>query len=116
MTGEATMASAVKPVPEGHATVTPHLIVKGAVEAIEFYKRAFGAEEVMKMACPQTGGIMHGEVRIGGSLVYLCEEFPDYGAVGPTTLGGTPVTIHLFVEDVDATFDRAVAEGATVAM
>ena len=110
------MASEVKPVPEGFGTVTPHLIVKGAAEAIDFYTRAFGAEELCRLECPQTGGVGHAELRIGASRVMLCEEFPQMGGVAPPTLGGSPVSIHLYVDDADAVFDRAVQAGATVAM
>jgi uncharacterized glyoxalase superfamily protein PhnB len=105
------------PIPAGRHAITPHLVIKGAAEAIEFYKRAFGAEEVSRMPMPDKSGaskIGHAELKIGDSLLYLADEFPDYGSVGP---GATsPVVIHLYVTDADATFDRAVEAGAKVAM
>ena len=107
---------AVKPIPEGHHTLTPHLIVKGAGDAIEFYKKAFNAEELMCMRGPDGNSVMHGEIKIGDSIVYLADEYPQYGCVGPAALGGSPVTLHLYVKDVDAAFDRAVKAGATVKM
>ena len=109
------MTHQVKPVPEGFHTVTPHLVIKGAVEAIEFYKKAFGAEEISKMPGPD-GRLMHAAVKIGDSIVFLVDEAPQWGSRGPQSLGGTPVGIHLYVEDVDAVFQRAVAAGATVKM
>jgi uncharacterized glyoxalase superfamily protein PhnB len=109
------MAKPGKPVPDGFHTVTAHLTVKGAGEAIEFYKKAFGAEEVARMPGPG-GTIMHAEIRIGDSPIMLNDEFPEHGARGPKTIGGTPVSIHLYVKDVDALFDRAVKAGAKVTM
>jgi PhnB protein len=105
----------VKPVPEGMHTVTPHLTCAGAAAAIEFYKRAFQAEEVARMAAPD-GKLMHAMVRIGDSAVMLVDEFPDYGAVGPKTLKGSPVTLHLYVNDVDTFVRRAVDAGAKITM
>jgi uncharacterized glyoxalase superfamily protein PhnB len=110
------MGHAVKPVPDGQGTITPHLVVKGAAEAIDFYTRAFGAVEQHRMTCPQSGVLMHAELQIGNSKVYLTDECPNYGVVGPNALGGTPVTIHTYVEDADATFSQAVEAGAKVAM
>ena len=109
------MANPVKPVPDGYRTVTPHLIVKGAAQAIEFYKKAFGAEELARMPGPK-GSVMHAEIQIGDSRIMLNDEFPDYGKMGPASIGGTPITIHLYVNDVDALFDRAVTAGATARM
>ncbi len=109
------MAKPGKPVPEGFRTVTPHLIIKDASAAIEFYKKAFGAEEILRMPGPG-GSVMHAEMRIGDSPIMLNDEFPDYGKRGPKSIGGTPVTIHLYVNDVDAAFDRAVKAGAKVTM
>lgn len=103
----------VKPVPDGMHTVTPHLVCRGAAQAIEFYKKAFGATEICRFAGPGDDKIMHAEIRIGDSLVFLSDEFPDYGSIGPQTLNGSTVTIHLQVPDVDATFQTAVAAGAT---
>lgn len=101
--------------PAGMHTVTPHLVCAGAADAIDFYKRAFGAEEAMRLPGP-TGKLIHAAVRIGDSTVMLVDEMPEWGALGPKSLKGTPVTIHLFVADVDAFVARAVAAGAKVAM
>lgn len=105
------MASAVKPIPEGYHSVTPYLIVKGGVRAIEFYERAFGARELFRMMRPD-GRVGHAELEIGDSRVMLADEHPEIGARSPQTIGGSPVTIHLYVEDVDATVERAVEAGA----
>ena len=105
----------VKPIPEGMYTVTPHLVCAGAAEAIEFYKKAFNAVEIGQMAGPQ-GKLLHGAIRIGDSTVMLADEFPDWGALGPKSLKGSPVTIHLYVEDVDAFVARAAAAGAKITM
>ena len=109
------MTHQVKPIPEGFHTVIPHLVIKGAAEAIEFYKKAFGATEMMRLPGPD-GKLMHGSVKIGDSVVFLVDENPQWGASGPQALGGTPVTIHLYVEDVDAAFNQAVEAGATAKM
>jgi PhnB protein len=103
----------VKPIPEGYHSVTPYLIVRGAAQAIAFYERAFAAEELYRMPMPD-GRIGHAELRIGDSRIMLADEHPDVGALSPGSVGGTPVTIHLYVEDVDATFARATAAGARV--
>jgi PhnB protein len=100
----------------GAQTITPHLVVKGGAEAIDFYIRAFGAVELSRVACPQSGQIMHAALQIGNSKLFLCDEFPQGCALSPKTVGGTPVTIHLDVEDVDARFRQAVDAGATSAM
>jgi PhnB protein len=105
----------VKPVPDGMHTVTPHLVCNGAADAITFYKQAFGAVELGRLPGPQ-GKLMHAMLRIGDSAVMLVDEFPDYGSFGPKSLKGSPVTIHLYVEDVDATVKRAVAAGAKITM
>jgi len=105
----------VKPVPDGMHTVTPHLVCAGAADAIEFYKKAFNAVELMRFAGPQ-GKLMHACVRIGDSSVMLVDEMPEWGALGPKSLKGSPVTIHLSVEDVDAFVQRAVAAGAKITM
>jgi PhnB protein len=102
---------AAKPVPAGYHTATPYLIIKDAARAIEFYKQAFGAEEILRLADP-TGRVEHAEIRIGDSPIMLADEIPDVGANGPQTLGGSPVSILLYVEDVDALIGRAVAAGA----
>jgi uncharacterized glyoxalase superfamily protein PhnB len=105
----------VKPVPEGMHTVTPHLVCQGAADAIEFYKKAFGAEELRRLAGPE-GKLMHAMIRIGDSPVMLVDEFPEWGSFGPKSLKGSPVTIHLYVEAVDTAFERAVDAGAKVIM
>jgi PhnB protein len=105
------------PIPSGHHTITPCLIIKGASEAIEFYKKAFGAEEVYRMPFPGPDGekkIGHAALQFGDSKLFLADEFPKHGGFGPT--GSSPVTIHLYVADADALFARAVKAGATVAM
>lgn len=107
--------SSVKPIPEGMHTVTPHLVCAGAVEAIEFYKKAFHAQELARLPDPQ-GKIMHAEIRIGDSVLMLVDEFPEWGAFGPKALKGSPVTIHLYVENVDAFVARAVEAGAKIKM
>ena len=105
----------VKPVPDDMHTVTPHLICAGAADAIEFYKRAFNAVEEARLPGPD-GKIMHAQVRIEGSAVMLVDEMPEWGALSPRSLKGSPVTIHIFVPDVDAFVNRAVAAGAKVTM
>ena len=104
---------AVKPIPEGYHSVTPHLCVKGAAQAIEFYKKALAASERMRAEQPD-GRIGHAEIQIGDSVIMLADEFPEMDARSPQTLGGSPVSIYLYVEDADATFNRAVAAGAKV--
>ena len=110
------MKPATNPVPEGFHTMSPHLIVKGAAQAIDFYKKAFGAEEVMRMPGPDGKTVMHAELKIGNSMVMLADEFPDMGCRGPQSIGGSPVTLHLYVSDVDAAFNKAVKAGAKVTM
>ncbi|MBZ2206477.1 VOC family protein [Massilia soli] len=105
----------VKPIPEGAHAITPHLVCAGAADAIEFYKKAFNAVEIHRIPGPG-GKLMHGAVRIGDSMIMLADEYPEWGSKSPKTLAGTPVTIHLYVEDVDAVFAQAVAAGATPAM
>ena len=104
---------AVKKIPDGYHTATPYLIISGAARAIEFYKSAFGAVETMRMSA---GGedVMHAEIRIGDSAIMLADEFPEMGFRSPTSLGGTPVSLLLYVEDVDRMFDQAMAAGAKV--
>jgi uncharacterized glyoxalase superfamily protein PhnB len=104
-----------KHIPEGMPAVTPHLVIAGAAEAIEFYKRAFGATEEFRMPGPD-GKIAHAQIRIGGSPIMLGEEAPAWGALGPKTLGGSPVNIHLYVEDADAMASRAEKAGAKITM
>jgi PhnB protein len=104
------MASA-KPIPDGYHAVTPYLIVKGADRAIDFYVKAFGARELFRVPQPD-GRVGHAELQIGDSRVMLADEHPEIGARSPQSFGGSPVTIHLYVEDVDATVSRAVQVGA----
>jgi uncharacterized glyoxalase superfamily protein PhnB len=105
------MQQPVRPIPEGFHTVTPHLICAGASDAIEFYRKAFGAVEVGRMPGPD-GRLMHAQLRIGDSPLMLADHFPEYGTLGPAALKGTSVFIHLYVQDADATWDQAVAAGA----
>jgi PhnB protein len=107
--------SKVKAIPEGMHSVTPHLVCAGAAEAIDFYKKAFGATEVARLPGPD-GKLMHGAVRIEGSVVMLVDENPQWGALGPKALKGSPVTIHVYVTDVDAFVAKAVKAGAKVVM
>jgi uncharacterized glyoxalase superfamily protein PhnB len=110
------MAGPVQPIPEGFHTITPHLIIKGAGQAIEFYKKAFDAEELFRMPGPDGKSVMHAEVKIGGSILMVADEFPDYGCLGPKSIGNSPVTIHLYVKDADAAYAKAVKAGATATM
>lgn len=102
-----------KPVPEGYHTTTPYLIIGGAAEAIEFYKKAFGATELLRFPAPG-GKIGHAEIKIGDSPIMLADEFPEMGYKGPKALGGSPVSLMIYVEDVDTVFNQAVAAGAAV--
>jgi PhnB protein len=104
---------AVKPIPEGYHSVTPYLCAKGAAQAIEFYKKALSATERMRITQPD-GRVGHAEIQIGDSVIMLSDEFPEMGVRSPETLGGSPMSIHLYVEDSDAMFKQAVAAGATV--
>ncbi|RYD21722.1 MAG: VOC family protein [Verrucomicrobiaceae bacterium] len=108
-------SSSANPVPNGMRTVTPHLVCAGAADAMEFYKKAFGATENMRLAGPD-GKLMHGCISIGDSMVMLVDEMPDCGCMGPKSIGGSAVTIHLQVEDADALYDQAVKAGATATM
>jgi PhnB protein len=105
------MPATVKPIPEGYHSVTPYLSVDGAAGAIEFYKKAFGATEVIRMPAPG-GKVGHAEVEIAGSRIMLADEYPDMGFRSPKVFGGSPVSLHLYVEDVDAVVRQAVATGA----
>jgi PhnB protein len=102
---------ATKAIPDGYHTVTPYLIVKGGSRAIDFYKKAFGASERMRMDGPN-GTVGHAEIEIDGSAVMLADEFPDMGFRSPQSLGGAGVSLHLYVKDVDVRFNQAVAAGA----
>ena len=101
----------VKPIPDGDPRVTPYLIVDGAGDAIDFYTSVLGATERMRMPAPDDR-IGHAELELGNSLIMLADEAPEVGARGPRTVGGSPVLLHVYVEDVDAVFDRAVEAGA----
>ena len=105
----------VKQIPEEMHTVTPHLVCADAADAVDFYKKAFNAVEVSRLPGPQ-GKLMHAMIRIGDSVVMLADEFPEWGSLGPKSLMGSPVTIHLYVKDVDVFVERAVAAGAKVVM
>ncbi len=105
----------VKPIPEGMHTVTPHLVCEGAADAIEFYKKAFNAVEGGRMPGPG-GKIMHAQIMIGDSHIMLVDDYPDMACFGPQHLKGSPVTLHLYVPDVDATYQQAIAAGATATM
>ena len=107
--------SKVKAIPDGMHSLTPHLVCRDAAAAIDFYGRAFGAIERFRLPAPN-GKIVHACVQIGDSQLFLVDEMPEHGALGPQALKGSPVTIHLQVQDADATFARAVAAGATVTM
>lgn len=108
------MAAKVNPIPSGVPAATPYLIVSKAVEMIEFYKKVFGATEIMRFNQPD-GRIGHAELRINGATIMLSDEFPDMGFLSPASLGGkrSPVSIHLYVENVDETYQQALAAGAT---
>ncbi|MHB8543637.1 MAG: VOC family protein [Leptospirales bacterium] len=105
----------VKPIPDGMHTVTPTLVCAGASDAIEFYKKAFGATEKGRLQNPY-GKIVHSSIQIGDSTLFLADEMPEFGSLGPKTLKGSPVTIYLYVEDVDAFAARAVKAGAKMTM
>ena len=102
----------VKPIPDGYQQVTPYLIVDGAADAISFYEKVLGAKERMRMPGPG-GTIGHAEIELGDAVVMLSDGAPEMGARSPKAVGGTPVLIHVYAEDVDAVFDTAIAEGAT---
>ena len=105
----------VQPIPEGAQTIIPHLVVQGAADAIEFYKKAFGAEELRRMPTPDGSMIMHAELAIGDSQIYLCDEMPGIGGCqSPKSLGGTSTTVHIWSTDADKVFAKAIAAGATV--
>ena len=104
------MAASVKPIPDGYHTATPYLVIDGAAAAIEYYKAAFDATELLRMADP-FGRIGHAEIKIGNSPIMLADEHPEIGARGPKSIGGCPISIMLYVDDVDAVVERAVAAG-----
>jgi PhnB protein len=102
----------VKPIPEGYRSITPYLIVNNAAASIEFYKRAFGATERFRMAGPN-GKVGHAELAIGDSVIMLADEFPEMNAKSPLSYGGSPASVYLYVDDVDAVYQRALDAGAT---
>jgi len=104
---------AVKPIPEGYHSVTPYLIVRGGSDAIEFYKRAFGATELFRFPAPD-GKVGHAEIKIGDSPIMLADEYPQMGYNSPQSIGGSPVSLMVYVDDVDTVFSRAIEAGATV--
>ena len=107
------MPAKTNPVPQGYHHVTPYLIIKGAAAAIDFYKDVFGASEIMRMPQPD-GRIGHAEMKLGDSFIMLADEYPEMDIVSPATLGNSTVGILLYVDDVDATFNKAVSRGAKV--
>ncbi len=102
---------AVKPIPDGYHSVTPYLAIRNASAALEFYKKAFGATELLRMPTPD-GKVAHAEIRIGDSIIMMADEYPDMDFVGPETRGGATTTLMLYVEDVDAQFRKAIDAGA----
>ena len=105
----------VNPIPPGNHTVTASLVVRDSKKAIEYYQKAFGAQQLSILMGPN-GGVMHAEIKIGDTKIYLGDESPEMGALSPSSLGGSPVSLNIYTEDCDAMFNRAVAAGATVAM
>jgi PhnB protein len=105
----------VKPIPDGYHTLTPFLTCRDAARAIEFYKQAFGAKERGVMKGPD-GKVMHAELLIGDSIIMLSDEWPEFGALSPQSIGGSPMGLHIYLDGVDAAFDRAVKAGAEVEM
>ncbi len=106
----------VDSVPDGYATVTPYLVVRNCAEAIEFYKKAFGAEEVMRMPTPDGERVMHAEIRVGGSAIMMTDELPGMDCRSPQALGGTAVTLHLYLPDIDSAYARAQNAGCEAVM
>lgn len=109
------MTNPVKPIPEGYRTLTPYLVCRSAGDAIEFYKQAFGAQEYLRMPGP-AGKITHAELKIGDSMVFLCDAFGETGSASPEAPGSRVISLFLYVEDVDSTFSRAVGAGARIEM
>ena len=105
----------VKPIPDGYHSLTPYLTVRNAARAIEFYKQAFGAVEGDVMKGPD-GKVMHAELKIGDSIIMLGDEYPEFGSLSPESVGGSPMGLHIYLDGVDAAFDRAVKAGAQVEM
>jgi PhnB protein len=107
------MAANVRPIPEGYHSITPYLIVKDCAKAIEFYRKSFGAEARFRMDTPD-GRIGHAELKIGDSVLMLADEFPEMKSLSPQSIGGSPVSIFLYVDDVDTVFNRAVSSGSRI--
>ena len=107
------MATQVKAIPKGYHTITPNLVIRDAAKAIDFYKKAFGAEQIVSMPGPG-GKVMHAELRIGDSVVMLADEMPEMGSRSPATFGGSPVSFYVYLDKVDAAWKRAVDAGAKV--
>ena len=112
----ATKPKPKKGVPEGFTALTAHLVVEGAADAMDFYKRAFGAVELGRAPMPDSKKLMHGLMRVGDAMLMLVDSFEDWGVKGPKALGGSPVTLHFYTTDADAAFRRAIEAGCTVAM
>lgn len=112
----AAKAKPKKGIPEGFTTLTAHLVVEGAADAMDFYKRAFGAVELGRAPMPDSKKLMHGLMKIGDAMLMLVDSFEDWGVKGPKALGGSPVTMHVYVTDADAAFKRALDAGCTMAM
>ena len=104
---------AVNPIPEGYPRVTPYLTVAGAADAIDFYCKVLGATERMRMPGPAPGSVGHAELQVGDSVIMLADEFPEMGQRGPKAIGGSPVAVMVYVEDVDSVFQSAISNGAT---
>ena len=107
------MSSQLNPIPEGFHTITPSLIVNDAARALEFYKTALGAEELMRLPTPDGSKIMHSSMRVGDSIFHVTDELPGMSQKSPTSLGGTAVSLSLYVDDADVAFERAMQAGAT---
>lgn len=105
-----------RPIPDEFRAITPHIVVRGAAKAIEFYRRAFGADELYRSTTPDGKAVMHCELLIGDARLFLVDEIPEWRSLSPTSLGGTPVTLHLYVDDADAAYDRAIQAGALMVM
>ena len=110
------MSARVNPVPEEFHTITPHLVVRDVAKAVAFYHQAFNAEELYRNLAPDGKSIIHSELLLGDSRFFVNDEFPDHGSLSPVALNGSPVTLHLYVQDVDKVWDRAVGAGAEVLM
>jgi PhnB protein len=107
---------AVKPIPDGYHTITPALTIRDCARAIEFYKQAFGANQRGDVAKGPDGKVLHAELQIGDSVIMMSDEFPEFGTLSPQSTGGSSVQLHIYLDNVDAAFDRAAKAGATVTM